>query len=257
MIVDTHCHLDSSQYDNDLDEVIKRALDGGIKAFILPGASPEDLEKAANVSTKYQEVFFAAGVHPDAADEYDRGMLEGYLKDPKCIAVGECGLDYYRIHATDTEIKKRQKEVFEDQIALAIEHKKPLIIHIREATHDSKEIIENLAPVHPGVLHCYNAAHELLNLSHSYYFGIGGVLTFKNARKLVEVFPKIPKDRVVIETDAPYLTPHPHRGTRNEPAYTRLVAEKIAEYWGETYKQVCDKTTQNAKTLFKELNQVL
>ncbi|MFP4333403.1 MAG: TatD family hydrolase [Campylobacterales bacterium] len=256
MIIDTHCHLDSSKYRDDLEDVIKRALDSGVRAFVLPGAELEDLETSANLASKYKECFYAAGVHPDAASSFDIAPLREHLKEPKCIAVGECGLDYYRIHASDVEIKAKQKEVFVEQIGLAIEFDKPLIIHIRDATHDSFGLIKEYAPTHKGVLHCYNAAHELLELAHSYYYGIGGVVTFKNARKLIEVFPKIPKDRVVIETDSPYLTPHPHRGTRNEPGYTTLIAQRIAELWDEEYESVCEKTTKNAKELFVELKDI-
>lgn len=254
MLIDTHCHLDSSQYFDDLDKVCDRAKEVGVESIIIPAALPEDMRLAQEISQRYDFIYFAAGAHPDAAHMYDRDVTKEFLSHPKCVAVGECGLDYYRIHATDTDIKELQKKVFIDQLELALECDKPLIIHIREATHDSFELIKKHAPKHKGVLHCYNAAHELLELSDSYYYGIGGVLTFKNARKLVEVFPKIPKNRVVIETDAPYLTPHPFRGERNEPSYTKLIAEKIAEFWECSYEEVCEITTQNAKELFSDIS---
>lgn len=183
------------------------------------------------------------------------------MNHPKCIAIGECGLDYYRLPDDEEEKKeniKRQKEVFISQINLAKKYKKPLIIHIREASDDSRQILinENAKEV-GGVLHCFNASEHLLILSeHNFYFGIGGVLTFKNAKKLVEILPKIPIDKLLIETDAPYLTPHPYRGVRNEPYYTIYVAQKMAELLNMTEKQIADLTTNNAKKLFKEFTNI-
>jgi TatD DNase family protein len=170
-------------------------------------------------------------------------------------------LDYYRLpEDEDEKIEnvKRQKEVFISQINLAKKYKKPLIIHIREASNDSREILikENAKEV-GGVLHCFNASSHLLPLAeHNFYFGIGGVLTFKNAKKLVEILPKIPKDKLLIETDAPYLTPHPFRGVRNEPYYTNWVAEKMAEILEISEENVKDLTTKNAKKLFKEFENI-
>ena len=183
------------------------------------------------------------------------------MNHPKCIAIGECGLDYYRLPDDEEEKKeniKRQKEVFISQINLAKKYKKPLIIHIREASDDSRQILinENAKEV-GGVLHCFNASEHLLILSeHNFYFGIGGVITFKNAKKLVEILPKIPKDKLLIETDAPYLTPHPYRGVRNEPYYTIYVAQKMAELLNMTEKQIANLTTNNAKKLFKEFTNI-
>lgn len=141
---------------------------------------------------------------------------------------------------------------------MAKKYKKPLIIHIREASNDSREIlIEQNAKEVGGVLHCFNASEHLLILSdHNFYFGIGGVLTFKNAKKLVDILPKIPKDKLLIETDAPYLTPHPHRGVRNEPYYTIYVAEKMSELLSLTLQEIKDLTTKNAKNLFKEFKNI-
>lgn len=185
--------------------------------------------------------------------------MEKYVNHPKCIAIGECGLDYYRLPEDEIEKAqniKKQKEIFIAQIEFAKKVKKPLIVHIREASNDSRQIlIDYNAKEVGGVLHCYNASEHLLPLAeHNFYFGIGGVLTFKNAKKLVEVLPKIPKDKLLIETDAPYLTPHPHRGERNEPYYTVFVAEKMAELLGTSFEQMQILTTNNAKNLFKEFS---
>ena len=185
--------------------------------------------------------------------------MEKYVNHPKCIAIGECGLDYFRLPEDEIEKQeniKKQKEVFIAQIEFAKKVKKPLIVHIREASNDSRQILVDYnAKEVGGVLHCYNASEHLLPLAeHNFYFGIGGVLTFKNAKKLIEVLPKIPKDKLLIETDAPYLTPHPHRGERNEPYYTVFVASKMAELLEISVEEIENITTSNAKKLFKEFS---
>lgn len=190
---------------------------------------------------------------------YDENIMEKYVNHPKCIAIGECGLDYYRLPEDEEEKLaniKKQKEVFISQIEFAKKYKKPLIIHIREASNDSRQIlIDYNAKEVGGVLHCFNASEHLLPLAeHNFYFGIGGVLTFKNAKKLVEILPKIPKNKLLIETDAPYLTPHPHRGERNEPYYTIFVSSKMSELLNISDMEVQNLTTNNAKKLFKEFS---
>ncbi len=256
MIIDTHCHLDDERYNDDLDEVIKRAQENGVKGFLIPGADIKDLQRAKEISYKYDNIYFSAGIHPYNYEGFDEKILREYLKDTRCIAVGECGLDYFRLPDDEEqkeETKRIQKEIFVKQINLAKELKKPLIIHIRDANGDSRRILEEFdAKEVGGVLHCYNASKHLLPLSkHGFYFGIGGVLTFKNAKKLVEILPLIPKDRLIIETDAPYLSPSPHRGERNEPLYTTLVAKKMSEILELSIKEVEELTTNNAKRIFK------
>lgn len=187
--------------------------------------------------------------------------MEEYINHPKCIAVGECGLDYFRLPLDEEEKKqniKKQKEVFIAQIEFAKKVKKPLIVHIREASNDSRQIlIDYNAKEVGGVLHCFNASEHLLPLAdHNFYFGIGGVLTFKNARKLVEILPKIPKEKLLIETDGPYLTPHPFRGKRNEPFYTIYVAKKISEILEVPEIDIKKLTTNNAIELFKEFSNI-
>ncbi len=253
MIIDTHTHLDDNRFDNDLDEVIKRAKEFGVKKFIIPGADPKTLTKAIKISENYEDVYFAVGVHPYDAINYNRNFLEKYITHPKCVAVGECGLDYYRLPKNEEEKeenKKLQQRVFLDQIDLANSYNKPLIIHIREANKDSFDILNKYAKV-KGVLHCFNASELLLNLSKKgFYFGIGGVLTFKNAKKLVEVLPKIPNDKLLLETDSPYLTPHPYRGKRNEPRYITLVLDKMAEIKKMPKDKLEEIIFQNSKRIF-------
>lgn len=254
MIVDTHCHLDDHRYDEDLEAVIKRAQSEGVERFVIPGADPRTLHRAVEISERFPSVYFAVGVHPYDARVYDRVSLEPFVTHPKCVAIGECGLDYYRLPEDAEEIaeeKRIQKEVFVDQIAWAKRLHKPLIVHIREASADSLALLEEHAGESGGVLHCYNADESLLKLSRrNFYYGIGGVLTFKNARKLINVFPKIPHERVLIETDAPYLTPHPFRGKRNEPAYCSYIADKMSELSALSRAEVEDLTTENASRLF-------
>jgi len=254
VIVDTHIHLDDERYREDLDAVIARAHQAGVERFIIPGADPQTLPRAVELAETYEEIYFAVGVHPYDAVNYDRKYLEQYISHQKCVAVGECGLDYYRLPKDENEIrveKLLQRQVFIDQIDLARTYQKPLIIHIREASRDSQSILESHAAELSGVLHCYNADHELLVLGEqNFYFGIGGVITFKNAKKLIEVYPHIPKERLLIETDGPYLTPHPHRGERNEPAYCRIIAEKMADLAQITVEEIVQVTSHNCQTLF-------
>ncbi|KAJ9870594.1 TatD family hydrolase [Campylobacter jejuni] len=230
-IVDTHCHLDSEAFKDDLDETLNRAFKNGIEKIIIPGADIKDLPYAATIAHKYKNIFFAAGVHPYEIDNYDEKILRQYLCDEKCVAVGECGLDYFRFKSDLAEEiqkeKENQKKILIAQLELAIEFKKPVIIHSREANHDTYEI-----------LHGYSK--DL----------VGGVLTFKNAKKLVEILPKIPKDKLLLETDAPYLTPEPYRGKRNEPLLTQFVANKMCEVLNLSRKELLEICFNNSEKLF-------
>jgi len=255
MIVDTHCHLDDDRYNDDIESVLENARNKGVEKFIIPGADPKTLSRAVTLSETYDSIYFAVGVHPYDADNYDKNYLEIFVNHPKCVAIGECGLDYFRLPVLEEDIEKEkaiQKEVFIDQILWAKEMKKPLIVHVRESSADCLELLDKYAGDEGGVLHCYNADESLLKLAKkNFYYGIGGVLTFKNARKLINVYPKIPSEKLLIETDAPYLTPHPHRGERNEPSYTTFVADKMAELSDMTNEQICSVSTQNAHRLFR------
>jgi len=255
LIVDTHCHLDDTCYFDDFERVLQNAKEARVERFIIPAAHPATLQRALDLSQRYDSIYFSVGVHPYDANLYDRGFIEAFIEHPKCVAVGECGLDYYRLPEDKSEIesyKALQKEVFVDQINLAKKHQKPLIVHIREASDDSMALLlEHEAGEVGGVLHCYNADYGLLKLAHhNFYFGIGGVITFKNARKLIEVYPKIPLQKLLIETDAPYLTPHPHRGERNEPSYCSIIAQKMADLSNMSLEEMEALTTQNAHQLF-------
>ena len=255
MIIDTHIHLDDERYADDLDEVLNRAREGGVQRFIIPGADISTLPRAIEIAERYDDVYFAVGVHPYDMDGFEGLEFAKYVEHEKCVAIGECGMDYFRLEGSDEEQeaeKKRQAEVFRAQIEIAKKYKKPLIIHIRNASHDAKMILldANAAEV-GGVLHCFNADDELLSLANeNFYFGIGGVLTFKNAKKLVNILPRIPKEKLIIETDGPYLTPVPHRGERNEPFYTTFVVQKMAELLEIPRQEIENMTTKNALKLF-------
>lgn len=257
MFIDTHCHLETKAFD-DLDAVLQRAQSQGVKGFLLPGADPKDLNKAKEIAHNHENIFYAAGVHPYHAREYDKGYIESFLRDEKCIAVGECGMDYYRLPddmGEKEEEKRVQQECFIAQIQLANKYQKPLIVHIRDASDISKQLLLEYAKI-GGVLHCYNASEHLLPLAtKGFYFGIGGVVTFKNAKKLIEVLPSIPLEKLLVETDAPYLTPHPHRGKRNEPCYIPLIVEKIAQIKELSYSALESQLQQNTNALFKEFKQ--
>jgi TatD DNase family protein len=265
-LIDTHCHLDDSSYDNDIELVIANAKKNGVLKILIPGADINDLPKAQKLSKKYENIFYSVGIHPYNIEQYNEEVLIKYSKDSKCLSVGECGLDYFRLsndeNLAQEEIKK-QKEVFKLHIELAIKLDKPLILHIRDnkdnfnASCDVIDIVKDYIKNNKsntkirGVLHCFNAYNGLLTLSeYGFYFGIGGVLTFKNAKTLQDIIKQIPKDKLLLETDAPYLTPHPFRGKRNEPKYTALVLEKISSIL-QIDKQELDKlSTKNANALF-------
>jgi TatD DNase family protein len=257
-IIDTHCHLDDEKFDEDLDDVIQRAHENGVTKMIIPGADINDLDKAKNICEQYDGIYFAVGVHPYHIEQYDEKYLESFISHEKCVAAGECGLDYYRLPEDEGEKeqnKQQQKEVFTAHIELALKHQKPLIIHVRDANQDTYDILKNYdLSKTKAVFHCFNASELLLSLEpKGFYYGIGGVLTFKNAKNLVEILPKIPQEKILLETDAPYLTPHPYRGKRNEPSYTRLVAHKVCELLDIDIAQLSTITTNNANTIFGEL----
>ncbi|MBT5935698.1 TatD family hydrolase [Sulfurimonas sp.] len=258
MIIDTHIHLDDTRYDEDLNEVLNRAREGGVECFIIPGADSSTLARAISIAEEHTDVYFSVGIHPYDKEQFDSLEFEKYVHHDKCVAIGECGLDYFRLEGSDEEKvieKDEQKRVFVAQIELAKKYKKPLIVHVRDASSDSKELLlKHGASEFGGVLHCYNADHELLSLANNgFYFGIGGVLTFKNAKKLVNALPLIPKQKLIIETDGPYLTPTPHRGERNEPFYTTFVAEKMSELLQIPREEIEQMTTRNAQKLFNIL----
>jgi len=252
MFFDTHAHLNAEQYSEDLTEVIDRALETGVSNIVVVGFDRPTIERAMELIEQYDFMYASVGWHPvDAIDMTDEDLLwiEELSKHPKVVALGEMGLDYH----WDKSPKDIQKEVFRKQIQLAKKVKLPIIIHNREATADIVEILkeENAQEV-GGIMHCFSGSPETAKecVDMNFYISLGGPVTFKNAKKPKEVAEVIPMDRLLIETDCPYLAPHPFRGKRNEPGYVKLVAEQIAEIKGMSLEEVAEKTTANAKKLF-------
>ncbi|MCM3708320.1 MULTISPECIES: TatD family hydrolase [Cytobacillus] len=252
MFFDTHAHLNAEQYNEDLQEVIDRALNEGISNIVVVGFDRPTIEKAMELTEKYNFIYASVGWHPvDAIDmtEEDLLWIEELSSHPKVVALGEMGLDYY----WDKSPKDIQKEVFRKQIRLAKKVKLPIVIHNRDATADIVEILkEEGAGEVGGIMHCFSGSPEIAQecVDMNFYISLGGPVTFKNAKKPKEVADIIPLEKLLIETDCPYLTPHPHRGTRNEPSYVKLVAEQIAEIKGFSIEEVAQATTENAKKLF-------
>ncbi|MCM3398021.1 MULTISPECIES: TatD family hydrolase [Oceanobacillus] len=252
MLFDTHVHLNARQFAEDLPETISRALDAGVTRMVVVGFDRETIPLAIKIAEQNENIYAAVGWHPvDAIDmtEGDLAWIEELSAHPKVVAIGEMGLDYH----WDKSPKDVQKEVFRKQIHLAKKVKMPIIIHNREATEDIIEILqEEDAKEVGGIMHCYNDSIDYVQacLDMNFYISLGGPVTFKNAPLPKEVAKQVPLDRLLIETDAPYLAPHPNRGKRNEPAYVKLVAEKIAELRGMSIEEIGEATTRNACNLF-------
>lgn len=251
MIFDTHAHYDDVQFDDDRDTLLGGALElGGVCGVVNMASDYASLQKTVELTRRYENVYGAVGIHPECAGELPNGWLDEVRElaaGEKIVAIGEIGLDY---HWLDECPKDRQKEVFAAQLELANELELPVAIHDREAHADTLEFLKKYRP--HGVVHCFSGSWELAQetLKLELYLGIGGVVTFKNARHAVEVAQNMPIDRLVLETDAPYMTPVPHRGKRNDSREIRFVAEKIAELRGMSTEEVLEITRQNAKELF-------
>ncbi|KKB42816.1 TatD family hydrolase [Bacillus thermotolerans] len=253
MLFDTHVHLNAEQYDEDVKEVIERAQEAGVKNMVVVGFDRPTIEKAIALIEEYDFLYASVGWHPvDAIDMTDEDLvwIEELAGHPKVVALGEMGLDYH----WDKSPKDVQKEVFRKQIQLARKVKLPIIIHNREATQDIVEILkEEKAEEVGGIMHCFSGSVETARecVDMNFYISLGGPVTFKNAKKPKEVAEAVPLDKLLIETDCPYLAPHPYRGKRNEPAYVKLVAEQIAELKGVSYEEIAQATTENAFELFR------
>jgi TatD DNase family protein len=247
--VDTHCHLDGERFDSDREEVLKRAKEN-LEFIVNIGYDLESSKRSLALAKENEFVYATVGVHPTDIKGYDEELekeLEKLAQEEKVVAIGEIGLDYHWM----TTPKEHQKEIFRKQLELARRLKKPVVIHTREAMADTIEILKEYPEI-VGVIHCYpgsvESAKELID---RFYLGIGGTLTFKNAKKSVQVVEEIPLEKIVLETDSPYLAPTPYRGERNEPIYVQEVAKKIAEIKGISEEEVIKITTENAKKLYR------
>lgn len=252
MLFDTHVHLNADQYEEDLQEVIERARNEEVMNMVVVGFDRKTIQKAMELVEEYDFIYAAVGWHPvDAIDmtEEDLLWIEELASHEKVVAIGEMGLDYH----WDKSPKDIQKEVFRKQIQLAKRVKLPIVIHNRDATADVVQILkEEDAKEVGGIMHCFTGSLEVAKecMEMNFYISFGGPVTFKNAKKPKEVVKEIPLDMLLIETDCPYLTPHPYRGKRNEPGYVRFVAEEIAALRGMSVEEVAEKTTANAKKIF-------
>ncbi|MCI6434597.1 MAG: TatD family hydrolase [Clostridiales bacterium] len=252
MIFDTHAHMDDRAFDQDRDSLLSRLPEEGIALLMNPGCSLASSQAAVSLSNQYSYIYAAVGSHPDAADEVNDGVLEQYRAlcrdNPKVKAIGEIGLDY---HYEDIP-RDIQKRSFRAQMGLARELGLPVIVHEREAHEDGMKIVEEFPSV-TGVFHCYSGSLEMAKwlIERGWYIGFGGVLTFKNARKALEVAGNIPLERIVLETDCPYMAPEPFRGRRNDPGKLYRVAEKLAQLRGMTVEEVQAITLENGKALYR------
>jgi TatD DNase family protein len=253
-LIDSHCHLDFPQFDKDRDEVLARAVEAGVTAIINPGTDLASSRRAVALAEKYDNVYAAVGVHPHDASTLDPqtlAELRELASHPKVVAIGEIGLDYYR----DLSPRAQQRAAFDAQLALAADLDRPVIIHQRESAADVMAALRDWTTEgHPScVLHAFSGdeamADEVVSLG--FFIGVGGPLTFQNARRLPEIVPKLPLSCLVVETDAPYLAPHPHRGKRNEPAYVVLVAERLAGLRKLSLDELSRNLTDNTRRLFR------
>lgn len=254
MLFDTHAHLDSRKFDQDRDEVIARAREAGVSLMVNVGFNRETIPTTLALAERYDHIWAAVGWHPvDAVDmrlEEDLAWIESLARHPKVVAIGEIGLDYH----WDTSPKDVQHVVFREQIRLARRLGLPIVIHNRDAHEDTVRILrEEGASEVGGVMHCFSGSWEIARqcLDMNFYISFGGPVTFLNARVPKEVLAKVPADRLLIETDAPYLAPHPHRGKRNEPAWVRLVAEAAAEIRGMKWEDLAHLTRENGQACFR------
>jgi TatD DNase family protein len=254
-LIDTHCHLDFKDFDGDREEAIKRARDGGVKKIINIGCNLERAKKSLEIAQKHELIFSSCGLHPQEAelgDEKFFAEMEKLLKEPKVVAIGECGLEFFGEY-NDPTLREKQKKIFLKQLDLAEEFNKPVIIHCRRAYPEIIEILKEEKKKNPnlsGVVHCFvgrlSQAEEFLKLG--FLISFTGIITY--ARDYDKVIKSVPLEKIMVETDAPFIAPLPYRDQRNEPLYVKYVAKKIAELKELDFDGLAEITTKNAETLF-------
>ncbi|MEK7092475.1 MAG: TatD family hydrolase [Patescibacteria group bacterium] len=263
-MIDTHCHLNFHSFTSDYDEVIQRAKERGVTKIINVGTKIDSSRQAVELAEKYEDLYAIVGIHPHHADKVEEGWiekLEKIAKNKKVVGIGEIGLDYFSYKSNGIVEPQIQKQVFQAQINLAFQVKLPLQIHNRQAGEDIIKILKEnkhkLLPT-PGMFHCFAGSEQVLGdaLELGFYIGFDGNVTYdglapRENTDLKDIARLTPIDRMVVETDSPYLTPEPHRGTRNEPAYVILIAEFLAKIKGISFEEFDAQTTHNAETLFK------
>ena len=248
-LVDTHTHIYGDKYNSDFFEVLKRTKEE-LEFIVSIGYDLESSKKSVELSNKYDFIYSTVGIHPvdikEYNDEVEKELIAMVKNNTKVVAIGEIGLDYYWME----DPKEIQQDVLRKQLNISRETKLPVVIHTRDALEDTLKILSEYKDI-GGILHCFPGSYDSVkSLLDRYYVGVAGVVTFKNNKKTQEMVKQIPLDRVVIETDCPYLTPEPFRGHRNEPTYVKYVAEKIAEIKGISYEEVVKVTTENAKAIY-------
>lgn len=250
-MIDTHTHINCIE-ELSIDKIIQNAKDNGVEKLIVPAAYPSDIDIVAELVEKYENVYGLLGVHPSEVKDWDDSLIDKikeYSISPKIVGIGEIGLDYY----WDKSFNDLQKEVFIKQVKLANELDLPISIHDREAHKDTFDILTEYNKNSKVVMHCFSGSVEFMRecVKKDWYIAIGGVVTFKKAIKLKEVAKEVPLKKILLETDAPYLTPVPYRGKINQPAYVKYVAEEIAKLRGMSFDEINEITTENAKDVFK------
>lgn len=255
VLIDSHCHLDRLKAAPDqlsLEHILAGAKARGVDYMLCVNVRQQGFESMRDKMAAFNQVFLSSGVHPlDVKEGLDVEQIRRFATDPKVVAIGETGLDYF--YADET--KRLQQQCFEQQIALAVEVDKPLIVHTRDAREDTINMLkQGGADKVGGVLHCFTENWEMAKaaIDLGFYISVSGIVTFKNAGDLRTVIRKVPKDRLLVETDSPYLAPIPHRGQENQPAYVRDVAEFVAELRGERYEDLAEYTSNNFFNLFKD-----
>ncbi len=252
-IIDTHCHINMPEFDSDRDEVLDRCRREGVKAVIVASTVGREFQGLMEMSEQYELLYYMVGVHPHeakSASQFDYYLAETHLEKERCCGVGEIGLDYHYGFSP----RNIQRDVFSNFLDIALSYNVPVSIHSREATADTVDILQSKTGLR-GVIHCFSGDMVLfkLALDIGLYFGIGGVLTFKNSA-LRKVIRGIPLDRIVVETDAPYLAPVPVRGKRNEPVFLKYIIAELSELLGIPSVELCDKIYENTLKLFFSRN---
>lgn len=256
MIFESHAHYESWQFDPDREQLLASMKENGIGTIINVGSSVETCKETVTLMETYDFIYGALGVHPSdisGLDEEGLSWIESMAAHPKTVAVGEIGLDYY--WEKDPGVRRQQRYWFDRQLAVAERTGLPVIIHSRDAASDTMEIMKGASQKGiEGVIHCYSYSREMAleYVKMGYYIGVGGVVTFKNAKKLKEAVAEIPIEKILLETDCPYMAPEPHRGKRNSSLYLPLVAEKIGELKGLSKEEVIRITNENARRLFRK-----
>ncbi len=248
-LIDSHAHVDFPQFDDDRDEVIKRAREAGLVALVNIGTNVDTSRASVALAERHDFIYATVGIHPHDAEAATGQALDALLalaQHERVVAIGEIGLDYYR----DYSPRPAQRRALEDQLTLASALDLPVVIHSRDAHEDVLDTLGDWSGT--GVLHTYAAGMKRLDqvIDMGFFVGLSGPVTYANAEQLRSVARAVPLDRLLIETDCPYLTPEPHRGKRNEPAYVRFVAEAVAQARGNSTQQVADATAENARRLF-------